>query len=86
MNIWIDPQLPPTLAVWLTTTFAVSATALKDLGLRDAQDVEIFEAARGVFPVIMTKDSDFVDLACWLGTPPQIVTSGRFLRLHFQML
>ncbi|NDJ24706.1 hypothetical protein GS682_24295 [Nostoc sp. B(2019)] len=73
MNIWIDAQLPPTLAVWLTSTFAVSATALRDLGLRDAQDAEIFNAVRAAFAVIMTKDSDFVDLACRLGTPPQIL-------------
>jgi predicted nuclease of predicted toxin-antitoxin system len=73
MNIWIDAQLPPTLAGWLSDTFGVSATALKDLGLRDAQDTEIFDAARANFAVIMTKDSDFVDLVCRLGTPPQII-------------
>jgi len=73
MNIWIDAQLPPTLAGWLSDTFGVSATALKDLGLRDAQDTEIFDAARVNFAVIMTKDSDFVDLVCRLGTPPQII-------------
>ena len=73
MNIWIDAQLPPTLAGWLSDTFGVSATALRDLGLRDAQDTEIFDAARANFAVIITKDSDFVDLVCRLGTPPQII-------------
>ncbi|MCG6135312.1 MAG: DUF5615 family PIN-like protein [Nostoc sp. LLA-1] len=73
MNIWIDAQLPPGLAGWLTSTFDVSAIALKDLGLRDAQDIEIFDAAAKAFTVIMTKDSDFVDLVCRLGTPPQIL-------------
>ncbi|WP_414564061.1 MULTISPECIES: DUF5615 family PIN-like protein [unclassified Anabaena] len=67
MNIWIDAQLPPGLAGWLTSTFDVSAIALKDLGLRDAQDIEIFDAAAKAFTVIMTKDSDFVDLVCRLG-------------------
>ncbi|MEH2249551.1 DUF5615 family PIN-like protein [Nostoc sp.] len=51
MNIWIDAQLPPTLVVWLNSTFGVSAIALKDLGLRDAEDVEIFGCARGAFAV-----------------------------------
>ncbi|MBN4004823.1 DUF5615 family PIN-like protein [Nostoc sp. LPT] len=56
MKIWIDAQLPPTLALWLTETFDVEAIALRKLGLRDAKDVEIFEAARVANAVIMTKD------------------------------
>ena len=73
MKIWIDAQLPPTLATWLTNNFALEATALRDIELRDAQDIEIFEAARTVNAVIMTKDSDFIDLVCRLGTPPPIL-------------
>lgn len=73
MNIWVDAQLPPTLAGWLSSNFDLEAVALKELGLRDARDVEIFEAARVANAVIMTKDSDFVDLACRLGVPPQII-------------
>ena len=92
MNFWIDAQLPPSLAAWLSETFGVNATALRDIGLRDAKDTEItklieartprltllFNAARLVGTVIMTKDSDFVDLVSRLGTPPQIlwVTCG----------
>ena len=78
MNFWIDAQLPPSLAAWLTETFAINAIALRDIGLRDAKDTEIFNAARSVGTVIMTKDSDFVDLVSRLGTPPQIlwVTCG----------
>ena len=73
MKIWIDAQLPPTLATWLTNNFDLEATALRDIELRDAQDIEIFEAARTANAVIMTKDSDFIDLVCRLGTPPQIL-------------
>ena len=74
MNVWIDAQLPPTLAVWLTDTFDnVEAFALRDLSLRDARDIEIFEAARVEKAAIMTKDSDFVDLVCRWGAPPQII-------------
>jgi len=61
MKIWIDAQLPPTLANWLVATFEVEAFALRDLSLRDAQDIKIFEAARTENVVIMTKDSDFID-------------------------
>lgn len=73
MKIWIDAQLPPTLANWLTVTFGLEATALRDLALRDAQDMEIFTAARVESAAIMTKDSDFIDLVCRLGSPPQIL-------------
>lgn len=73
MKIWVDAQLPPGLARWLTETFDVEATALRELGLRDAKDVEIFEAARVEDAVILTKDSDFIDLVCRLGMPPQIL-------------
>ncbi|MCZ8250730.1 MAG: DUF5615 family PIN-like protein [Microcystis sp.] len=50
-----------------------SPSSLRDLSLRDAQDIEIFAAARAENAVIMTKDSDFIDLVCRLGTPPQIL-------------
>lgn len=73
MNIWVDAQLPPTLADWLSSNFDLETAALRDIGLRDARDIEIFEAARLASAVIMTKDSDFVDLVCRLGTPPQII-------------
>lgn len=73
MKIWVDAQLPPGLARWLTETFDLEATALRELGLRDAKDVEIFEAARAENAVILTKDSDFIDLVCRLGMPPQIL-------------
>ncbi|MFN6529607.1 DUF5615 family PIN-like protein [Nostoc sp. ChiSLP03a] len=88
MKIWIDAQLPPTLALWLTATFDLEATALRELELRDAKDVEIFEAARVANAVIMTKDSDFVDLACRLGIPPQILwlTCGNVTNRNLQRL
>jgi predicted nuclease of predicted toxin-antitoxin system len=73
MIVWIDAQLPPTLAEWIVATFAVNAISLRELGLRDAKDIEIFESAQQPNIVIMSKDSDFVDLVCRLGAPPQIL-------------
>lgn len=66
MTIWIDAQLPPTLANWLSMTFSLEAIALRDLSLRDAQDIKILQTARAESAVIMTKDSDFIDLVCRL--------------------
>jgi predicted nuclease of predicted toxin-antitoxin system len=73
MKIWIDAQLPPTLNIWLNTNFEVEAIALREIDLRDAKDIDIFMLAKSENAVIMTKDSDFIDLVCRLGSPPQIL-------------
>lgn len=46
MTIWIDAQISPAIAAWISSNYPVSAIAIRDLGLRDAEDKEIFEAAR----------------------------------------
>ncbi|WP_217631707.1 DUF5615 family PIN-like protein [Methylomonas sp. LWB] len=61
MIFWVDAQLPPNLADWLRWTFKVEAYALRELGLRDADDLEIFERARQEGIVLISKDSDFVE-------------------------
>lgn len=78
MTIWLDAQLSPDIANWLRQQLGVDAIAVRDLGLRDATDLEIFEAARQQNVVVMTKDSDFVHLVNSFGTPPQVLwlTSG----------
>jgi predicted nuclease of predicted toxin-antitoxin system len=57
MRIWVDAQMSPAIATWISSNYAVSAVAIRDLGLRDAEDKEIFEAAR--------QDK--------LGAPPQVI-------------
>lgn len=42
--LWIDAHLSQAIARWMTDTFEVSAFALLNLGLRDAEDLEIFNA------------------------------------------
>jgi predicted nuclease of predicted toxin-antitoxin system len=71
--IWIDAHLSPAISTWITSTLGISALALRDLGLRDAEDTEIFEAAKLQGIIFMTKDSDFVDLVNRFGQPPQII-------------
>ncbi len=73
MTIWIDAQISPATANWVSTNFAVNAVAIRALGLRDAGDKEIFEAARREKAIVMTKDSDFVLLLDRLGSPPQVI-------------
>ncbi|WP_036481033.1 DUF5615 family PIN-like protein [Myxosarcina sp. GI1] len=73
MRIWVDAQLSPAIAAWISSTFEVTALALRDVGLRDAEDSEIFEAAKTQSVIFMTKDNDFVDLVGRFGSPPQII-------------
>jgi predicted nuclease of predicted toxin-antitoxin system len=73
VKVWIDAQLSPAIARWLATTFGEDAVTVKDVGLRDAEDEVIFNAARKVGAVVMTKDVDFADLVRRLGPPPQIL-------------
>ena len=73
MTIWVDAHLSPEIAVWITNTFGVAAFALRDIGLRDAEDPEIFAAAKAQSVIVMTKDRDFADLVDRFGAPPQII-------------
>jgi predicted nuclease of predicted toxin-antitoxin system len=86
MNIWLDAQLSPKLSHWLTVQFAVEAKAVRDLGLRDAEDKDIFFAAKQANAIMMTKDSDFIDLLERYDVPPQVIwitcdnTSNQYLK------
>lgn len=88
MILWIDAHLSPALVPWLFSTFDISAFALRDLGLRDATDREIFLAARRAGAMVMTKDLDFVRLLEDLGPPPQVIwiTCGNTSNVHLRMI
>jgi predicted nuclease of predicted toxin-antitoxin system len=73
MTIWIDAQLSPSLAKWIADTFGISAQAVRDLGLREAKDFTIFQAAREADAVVLTKDADFPHLLQQHGAPPKVV-------------
>ncbi len=73
MIFWVDAQLPPGLATWLTEQYGVQAVALRDLGLRDSEDAEIFRQARIADAVLISKDADFVELIARHGTPPRLI-------------
>jgi predicted nuclease of predicted toxin-antitoxin system len=86
--IWVDAQLSPAIAAWLTSTFGVQSGAVRDLGLREAADRYIFLVARGVSAVMMTKDIDFVRLLRELGPPPQDIwlTCGNTSNAHLKQI
>ncbi len=86
MILWLDAQLSPRLARWLTTTFGVNATPVRDLGLRDSPDHEIYQAAAKAGATVITKESDFINLQIQHGPPPQILwlTSGNTSEFRLQ--
>ena len=57
-TIWIDAHLSLAIASWITNTFGITALALRDLGLRDAEDPEIFEAAKAQGVIFMISAPD----------------------------
>ena len=72
-TLWVDAQLSPRTALWIATNFPVAAAALRDLGLRDAGDEEIFAAARSANTIVLTKDSDFIRLLEQQGSLPKVL-------------
>ena len=49
------------------------ARAVRELGLRDADDRVIFDAARRAGATVISKDVDFVELVSRLGSPPKLI-------------
>jgi predicted nuclease of predicted toxin-antitoxin system len=72
--LWLDAQLSPALASWITAQFAsIQALPVRELGLRDADDREISAQARSAGAVVMMKDRDFLHLLFAQGPPPQVI-------------
>ena len=70
----MDAQLDPALASWLGATFGVNAKALDEIGLRNADDDVLFDAAKNFGEVVVvTKDYDFVEMVLRRGAPPQVL-------------
>lgn len=47
---------------------------MRDLGLRESEDTDIFQAEKAAGEVIlMTKDRDFIELVERYGSPPQVI-------------
>lgn len=91
MIFWVDAQLPPGLAVWLRESCGVEALALREIGLREAGDMDIFLAARqnsGAEVVLISKDADFVELIMRFGAPPKLlwVTCGNLTNARLKQV
>lgn len=62
MKFLIDAQLPPSLAEWLRAA-GYDAQAVREVGLREADDGAIWRHAQAQGRVIVTKDEDFAQRA-----------------------
>lgn len=71
--IWLDAHLSPRVASWIRETLGHDAAALRDIGLRDAEDEAIFLRGKQDGVILLTKDKDFVDLVNRLGPPPSVI-------------
>ena len=78
MTFWLDEQISLLLAPWIQTCFNVSCCSVTDLPVDRGSDEHIFMSARNADAIVVSKDSDFVDLVSRLGPPPRIlwVTCG----------
>ena len=88
MKFLVDAQLPPALALWLSEA-GHDAQAVRELGLREAEDGAIWQHAMTTGAVILTKDEDFPTRAQQTDISPVIVwlrvgnSSNRALRQWF---
>lgn len=72
--------MPPALAVWIRAQ-GHEASALREIGLRDASDADIWAYACSNNCVLITKDEDFPFLADAQPGPPIIwVRTGNLLK------
>lgn len=85
MKFLVDAPLPPALAVWLREQ-GHEAQAVREVGLREADDGLIWDRALQMEAAIITKDEDFAVRSQRTAAGPVIVwlrvgnTSNRALR------
>lgn len=72
MKLLFDENLSPKLAPRLADIFPGSAH-VRELGLERSNDLDIWEFAKQRNYLIVTKDSDFNDVALVRGFPPHVV-------------
>ncbi len=63
MKLLVDAQLSPSIAAWINRTFdTIEAESVWALGLKAKSDQDVYSFAKQYGYVIMSKDSDFLDI------------------------
>jgi predicted nuclease of predicted toxin-antitoxin system len=72
VTLVLDENLSPRLVERLSSLFA-GLTHVRDVGLKEAPDEQIWQWARENGCTLVTADADFLALSQRLGWPPQVV-------------
>jgi len=72
MKLLFDQNLSPRLTRLLDDIYA-NSVHVREVGLRDASDLEIWEYAKAYGYAIVSKDSDFQQRSLLLGAPPKFI-------------
>jgi predicted nuclease of predicted toxin-antitoxin system len=72
MKLLFDQNLSPRLPRLLADLYAQSVH-IREVGLRDASDAEIWECAKANGYAIVSKDSDFQQRSLLEGSPPKFI-------------
>ncbi len=90
MTLYIDANLPPSLAPWLKEKFNIDSFSFDQMMWRFSEDHEIFmNLQKNDDSIVVTKDEDFINLLDAHGAPPKIIwvtignTSNQNLRTVF---
>jgi predicted nuclease of predicted toxin-antitoxin system len=72
MKLLFDQNLSPSLTRRLADIYAESIH-VREVGLRDADDLAIWQYAKGEGYAIVSKDSDFQQRSLLYGAPPKFI-------------
>jgi Uncharacterized protein conserved in bacteria len=72
MRFVVDQQLPPALVGWLRAR-GHDAEHVREIGMREAADRDIWRHAESESAVVITKDEDFVRLRNVAGAGPVVI-------------
>ena len=73
LTFWLDAHLSPSIAKWLKENFGVNAASLRSIGLREADDIDIFKAAKAADVIFISKDKDLKSFIDNFGPPPKLI-------------
>lgn len=74
-EIWLDTHISSIIAKWLKDDFGYNCKSAYVLNLYGLNDLEIYRKARALgFVIILSKDSDLVQIVEEFGTPPKVIS------------
>lgn len=77
-EIWLDAQISPIIAKWITDYSGYIAKSSYTLGMLKATDFTIYNEAKSAGKVVLiSKDADFPELINRLGSPPKLIKINR---------